>query len=231
MSQNNEFEPTPLNENENENGLPIIDWEAASENARLGDYEPAHWVRNFRELPELENIPEPADPCDVFLIHWRARMAREPRLEKILKLPLSGEISANLSFRKYATGGPIGLILEPARSAITEMHVADVNSTPGHEREGLPEGARKAANPCDRLILRQLQRLGRLTPTQVAVLEHDGTNEVFVEVSRIARVLGIIYNVRALHDILSEVRSQARDLNLPIFRIDREGRIIKEENE
>ncbi len=216
-------ETGPGPEMESESDFPVVNWSKAAESARLGDYKPADWVRNFKEKPELTNIPEPANPRDVLLVHWRDRMRNERRLDVLMSLPSKGEISTSLMTKNKAIGGPIGVILEPDQGAITEMHVTDVNSTPGHK--GMPEGKRKGANPSDKRILRQLEAAGRLTPEQVAVIQINGGNEVFVESSRIKRVVGIIYNSFSA-EINPEIRRQAEDRKIPIFEI-REEKAVR----
>lgn len=203
---------------ERENKIRNINWKAAAKDARLGDHEPAYWVnKDFQELPELTEIPEPANSDDVMLVHWRSRKAEEKNIDNLINLPKQGEIATCLISRKKASSGSVGIILDPGTSAITEMHVTDINSAPGHE--GVPEGQRKSANPKDRKILRQLKSLDRLTPEQVATIQIDENNEVFVESSRIKGVLGIIFNSLNRKSLNFDLQQSAENNGWPIYMI------------
>lgn len=170
---------------------PDINWSAAlATDARSGDYEPAEWVTDFKELPELVNIPEPAQPDKMLLVHWVNRRTEYTKFDKFTELPESGEICCALMTLDEGVGNPVGLVLRPHEGAIKEMHIVDIDSAPGYE--DMPPGQRKAANPSDRRVLRQLQDLNRLTPEQIAVLHPFGWNELFVESSQV-EVMGIIY--------------------------------------
>jgi len=210
--------PTPESEELSEDlGLPPIDWQVATRGARSGDYEPAYWVKEFNELPELATIPEPEKPKDVMLVHYMDRRKFYKDIDKLMELPREGEISTCLLTRRNARGGPIGIVLNPGEGAIREMHVIDVNSTPGWQ-EMEKNNQRHAANPIDRKILRQLTRLGRLTPEQLATIrfDQDPINEIFVESSKVKGILGIIWNQEAMMPA-QEIINQAEYRAIPLF--------------